>query len=185
MMVLLADTFTRRPRMAGTIDAALARLRPGGLEHFVDSTAFEQHCRDCGHVWRRRVLGPAVTLQLLLLQVLHGNVAINALRQLSGISFAAASYCQARARLPLAAVHQALQPGDSLVGDRAFCSYAQIALLMMRGVHCCFRMQQRRRVDAAGVVRWSKPYAAAPWMSRRQFDTLAHELSVRIVRYQV
>jgi hypothetical protein len=94
--------------MAGTIGGALARLRRDGFEHLLPARRFEQLCRDSGHVWRRRVFTPPVTLQLFLLQVLHGNVAINALRQLCGLSFAGASYCQARARLPLAALQQLL-----------------------------------------------------------------------------
>ncbi|HEV2293263.1 MAG TPA: IS4 family transposase, partial [Tepidisphaeraceae bacterium] len=54
--------------------------------------------------WRDRVLSPLVTLRLFLLQVLHGNTSITHLRQLSGLSFAPGSYCEARERLPLAAI---------------------------------------------------------------------------------
>lgn len=263
--------------MAGTIDAALTRLRRDGFGHLLSLERFEQLCHDQGQLWRVRVLSPAVTLRLFLLQVLHGNVAINALRHLSGLSFAAASYCQARARLPRAAlgrllleltsassvetcdaattgtspriyvadstsfstcdtpqlrkrfglphprrvgvsypvgmvmglldlasglfvratafdvfrhdqpgvisVHQALRDGDILVGDRAFCSYCHIALLNRRGVRCCFRVHQTRIVTRLGVVRWSKRrMPCPPWMTRRQFDALPNELTVRIVR---
>jgi putative transposase len=62
-------------------------------------------------------------LRLFILQVLHGNTSITHLRQLSGIDFAPASYCQARRRLPLtllesllgavAAMAQPLCPGGS------------------------------------------------------------------------
>ncbi|HEV2294301.1 MAG TPA: hypothetical protein VGR35_10615, partial [Tepidisphaeraceae bacterium] len=54
--------------------------------------------------WRDRVLSPLVTLRLFLLQVLHGNTSITHLRQLSGLSFAPGSYCEARDRLPLAVI---------------------------------------------------------------------------------
>ena len=37
----------------------------------------------------------------LLLQVLHGNTAVDHLRRCSGLAFTDSAYCQARARLPL------------------------------------------------------------------------------------
>lgn len=88
--------------------AALTRLRREGLEHLVLCERFEQLCRQGMGALRRRVLPPAVMLRLWVLQVVWGNVAINALRQLGGVSFAAASYCQARQRLPLAALGRLL-----------------------------------------------------------------------------
>ena len=44
-------------------------------------------------------------------------------------------------------VHPALQPGDVLVADRGFCSFAHLALLMARGIHAVFRMHQPQIVD--------------------------------------
>ena len=44
-------------------------------------------------------------------------------------------------------VHPALQPGDVLVADRGFCSFAHLALLMARGIHAVFRMHQQQIVD--------------------------------------
>ena len=40
-----------------------------------------------------------------------------------------------------------LQPGDILLGDRGFGSYAHIAILLARGNHGVFRMHQQRYVD--------------------------------------
>jgi hypothetical protein len=51
--------------------------------------------------WRERLLTPVVVLRLFLRQLLHANTSIVHLRQLSGLNFAAASYCDARLRLPL------------------------------------------------------------------------------------
>jgi hypothetical protein len=45
------------------------------------------------------------------------------------------------------ALHPALQPGDVLVADRGFCSYAHIALLVQGGVHVVFRVHQKLMVD--------------------------------------
>jgi hypothetical protein len=59
-------------------------------------------CREIGYTtWRDRVLTPVTTIQLFLLQILHGNTACTHLPHLSGLRFSAAAYCQARARLPL------------------------------------------------------------------------------------
>jgi Transposase DDE domain len=95
--------------MAMAISCALARLRRNGLADLPSDLYFEQLCAACGQKWRERLLAPLLTLKLFLLQIVHGNTAINHLRQLSGLSFAAASYCEARARLPLGALQGLLQ----------------------------------------------------------------------------
>ena len=82
--------------------AALARLRREPFADLPIAGHLDQLCRQCGHQWRDRLLSPLLTLRLFVLQVMHGNTAIQHLRQLSGIDFAAASYCEARQRLPLA-----------------------------------------------------------------------------------
>ena len=230
--------------------------------------------------WRERLLPPLVTLRLFVLQVLHGNASIAHLRQLSGIDFAPASYCQARARLPLAMltslldalvqsarcvgeraadgarmlgrrvlivdgsnfsmsdepalhehfhlpqgtkpgigyplamvmglldaasglfvqmlclpllvhdmravvnVHAALQSGDILLGDRAFCSFAHLALLNARGVFACFRLHQRRKGQRGhGVERWRRPKERPAWMMPAQFLALPQWIDVRLVSY--
>jgi hypothetical protein len=61
----------------------------------------EKACRDVGHDWTERVLGPAVTLRLFMLQVLNHNTAMAHLPRLARMTFTAGAYCQARARLPL------------------------------------------------------------------------------------
>ena len=59
-------------------------------------------CREIGYTgWHDRVLTPVTTVQLFLLQILHGNTACSHLPHLSGLQFTAAAYCQARAKLPL------------------------------------------------------------------------------------
>jgi Transposase DDE domain len=59
-------------------------------------------CQEIGYTtWRDRLLTPVTTMQLFLLQVLHGNTACSHLPHLSGLRFTAAAYCQARARLPV------------------------------------------------------------------------------------
>lgn len=87
----------------------LARLRREPLSDFALARRINQVCSECNHLWRERLLTPLLTIRLFMLQVLHGNTAICHLRQLSGIDFAAASYCEARARLPLAVLQSLLQ----------------------------------------------------------------------------
>lgn len=94
--------------MASSIAAALSRVRRNRLGDLPLDDDFEQLCRAAGHDWRDRLLGPLPTLKLFLLQVAHGNTAINHLRQLSGLAFSAGSYCEARARLPVAALQELL-----------------------------------------------------------------------------
>jgi hypothetical protein len=58
-------------------------------------------CREIGYTaWRDRLLTPVTTMQLFLLQILHGHTACSHLPHLSGLRFTAAAYCQARAKLP-------------------------------------------------------------------------------------
>ena len=43
--------------------------------------------------------------------------------------------------------HPDLRPGDVLVADRGFCSYADLALLVQAGVHVVCRIHQKQIVD--------------------------------------
>jgi len=95
--------------MAISVLGARRRVCRGRLGDLLPERRFEQLLEEAGHRWRRRLLRPLVTMRLLILQVLHGNVSINALRQLSGLAFTAGAYCQARARLPLWAFSQLLR----------------------------------------------------------------------------
>jgi len=258
--------------------SAIVRLRSGGSSsHLPFNPPVEQLAPPPGGAARRRRLLPlAVLLRCFLMQVLHGNVAIAALRQLTGIDFAPSSYCQARARLPLSllqnllrwfadqvidarrligspsprvlivdgsscsmsdtpalldhfgrptgqlpgvgyptaklmamldaatgmfiqmlalplfqhdmrsviALHPMLKTGDILLGDRAFCSFAHVALLNASGVHCCFRLHQRRKSQGRrGIDRWDKPQEKPSWMSDTQFAALPAFVAVRLVSY--
>jgi hypothetical protein len=44
-------------------------------------------------------------------------------------------------------IHPELREGDVLAGDRGFCSFAHLALLLGRGVQAVFRIHQRQIVD--------------------------------------
>jgi hypothetical protein len=286
---------------------ALRQVRDD-LAMLLDPEPLRQLCRDCGHRWRDRVLGPVTTIHLFVLQVLHGNTACAHLPHLSGIAFTDSAYCDARARLPLtvlqallrrlvetcrpladstglwrghrtwlvdgtgvsmpdtpelqrafgqptnqapgcgfpvarvlalfhagtgmlqhlitaplrshemsrvALLHPELRAGDVLVGDRAFGTFAHLALLAARGIHGVFRMSQRRVVDFTPdrphpprwnsprlsgrarsrwvrslgptdqVVEWYRPYVRPAWMAAAEFAALPLTLTVRECQYQV
>ena len=224
-----------------SMTTALATIK-GRAAQAVSDQLIERLSREVGHRWRDRDLGPVLTTQLFLQQVLHGNIAVAELRRLSGRSFTEAAYCQARARLPrpllerlqqavteglfrttevrpserwhghrvflldgsgfsmpdtpalqarfgqpggqaegcgfpvahlmtrfdaatglllsttalplrshdlsgVAALHADLCAGDVLVGDRAFGSYAHLALCQQRGVQGLFRAHQKQIID--------------------------------------
>ena len=80
---------------------ALARVRRTRGADLLPDSAILQQVRSLGFRWRDRLLTPVVMVRLFLLQVLFGNTSIMHVRQLSGIDFAPASYCEARMRLSL------------------------------------------------------------------------------------
>jgi IS4 transposase len=223
------------PRMMTVIDRlrqdVAAALTPG---------AIEDACRQANHSWRYRLLDPATTIYLFMLQVLHGNTACQHVVQFGRRVFTDVAYCAARQRIPLAVfqhllksvadtmrqstttastwfghrvwildgsgfsmsdtpelqrhfgqpgnqrpgcgfpvakflalfdlatgmllriesaplrshemsrstvVTAGLEPGDVVLGDRGFCSYAHLAILHNRKLHGVFRMHQRQIVD--------------------------------------
>lgn len=101
-----------------SVARALARIK-GDLEPYLPEESVEAACREAGHRWRRRQLGPVVTLHLFVLQVLHFNTAIRHLRHLAKKRVNAAAYCKARMRLPLAAVQALLRSSSGAMRGAA------------------------------------------------------------------
>jgi hypothetical protein len=267
----------------------------------------EEACRQNDYSWRKRVLDPATTIYLFLLQILHGNTACTHVVHFGDWSFTDSAYCQARKRLPLAVYHwllekiaatfraatagesrwlghrvwlvdgssfsmpdepelqrhfgqpgnqkkgcgfpvakwlalfdlttgmllrsapaplrssemaraaaisRELEVGDLVLGDRGFCSYAHLALLIGRELHGVFRIHQKQIVDftpgrppmrrgskdvpglprsrwvlAQGdsdqVVVWYKPKKGPSWMTAEEYEALPEEITVRELRYRV
>lgn len=84
-----------------------------------------------------------------------------------------------------------LDAGDVLVGDRHFCSYADVALLQAKDVHVVFRLHQRRKPEDGRferrtrndwLVRWPKG-VRPDWMSRAEFDALPDPLTLRLITF--
>ena len=126
------------------------------IEHVKRRTSFalpvdvDALAQSVGHVWRERKLTPAVTVRLFLLQVLHGNVAISALRHLGQVSLQASSYCAARARLPLALFSQLFDAVQQQVSAVMRCCCNDDAALL-----------NGRRVLLADATSFSMPDTAA------------------------
>jgi len=94
--------------MARSIRAAVARIK-AEVAHWLTRTTIHDVCLSLGHVWRERVLDPAATVHLLILQVLHGNTACAHVPRLGDVRCSAEAYGQARARLPLAVLERLLR----------------------------------------------------------------------------
>jgi hypothetical protein len=101
-----------------SISRALARIKED-LRPFLPDESIEAACRQAGHGWRARVLGPVQTLHLFILQVLHFNTAISGLRHLAKFAFSEGSYCDARSRLPLAALQSLLRSSSAALREAA------------------------------------------------------------------
>jgi hypothetical protein len=87
--------------MVPSITTVLRRFT-GEWAALLEPEAILSICEQIGYTaWRDRLLTPITTMQLFLLQILHGNTACSHLPHLSGLRFSAAAYCQARAKLPL------------------------------------------------------------------------------------
>lgn len=86
-----------------------------------------------------------------------------------------------------------LRRGDVVVGDRHFCGYADIVLLLLMGVDSLFRKHQRRKDDFRRgqrlgpedhLVTWTKG-VRPDWMTPVQFAALPETLTLREVRFRV
>jgi hypothetical protein len=83
-----------------TITRALRRIK-GDLDTLLSETYLSNLARELGCQWRERCLSPAVTIQLFILQILHGNVCCAHTPRLARRKVSSSGYCQARMRLPL------------------------------------------------------------------------------------
>ncbi|MBA4191369.1 MAG: hypothetical protein C0467_25595 [Planctomycetaceae bacterium] len=114
-----------------------------------------------------------------------------------------------------ALTHDELQPGDVLVGDRAFGTFAHLAVLVRRGLHGVFRNHQNRIVDFRSgrphavpgshlahpglprsqwvrsfgasdqLVAWYRPQSRPVWLTVAEYAVLPRLLQIRESAYRV
>ena len=95
--------------MRSRMTTVLQRLKTEWAVH-LQPEAILAACEAVGYTeWRDRLLNPVVTVQAFLLQILHGNTACRHLPHLSGLTFSASAYCQARTKLPLGVLEHLLE----------------------------------------------------------------------------
>lgn len=112
-------------------------------------------------------------------------------------------------------LHPELSAGDVLLGDRAFGSFGNFALLSVRGVHGIFRAHQQLIIDFTPgrphlpighkvrgkllphsrwlkslgeldqIVEWSRPYVVPKWLTEEAWLELPEKLEIRELRYTV
>ena len=91
-------------------------------------------------------------------------------------------------------LYKYLNPGDVLLGDRAFCSYADIYFIQQRKCDAVFRKHQGRKnqmrkgkrigpCDSSYV--WHKPKNRPKGLSKEEFDSLPKTLLLREVHYYI
>jgi hypothetical protein len=291
--------------MAITVAKVLGQFK-ADVGRALSARTIRAACADLGHVYRRRLLDPVTTVHAFLVQVLHGNAACSEVPRLTGLSFSAAAYVNARSRLPDALIerlferardrldviepqagrwlghrtwhldgssfsmadrkelqeafgqpggqrkgcgfpvahflalfhaqtgfiqrvipaplrthdlanagemHPELRAGDLLIADRAFASFAHLALLSRQNLHGVFRCHQRQAVDfrpgrrhktrprgpkglptsrwlqrlgpTDQLVEYPKPKARPEWMTAEGFAALPDTIVVRELRFTI
>jgi len=91
------------------ISSALNALRQD-LTAKLGSNVIHAACRAAGHTWcASALLTPAAIIHWFLIQVFHGNTALNHVTLMAGRCFTASAFCQARTRLPLAVFRAVLR----------------------------------------------------------------------------
>lgn len=89
--------------------------------------------------------------------------------------------------------HGRLARGDILLGDRCFCSYFEVALLLAQGVDVVMRQNENRPVDFRSgqrlghddhLVVWNRPQRAS-WMDASMYAAIPETVTIREVRVRV
>jgi hypothetical protein len=91
-------------------------------------------------------------------------------------------------------LYEFLKPNDILLGDRAFCAYADLISIKNLGCDAVFRKHQSRKTpmrngkvigESDKLVTWHKPKKCPKGLSASEFVTLPSTLIVREVYYYI
>ncbi|MBH8563490.1 IS4 family transposase [Nostoc sp. CENA67] len=87
-----------------------------------------------------------------------------------------------------------LKPNDVLLGDRAFCAYADMVAIKKNDCDAVFRKHQARTTtmrkgkifgDSDKLVTWNKPQRCPKGLNKDEFDTLPDSITVREIYYYI
>ncbi len=87
--------------------SVLQRIRQD-VATLLDKEAINAACLEEKYTWKNRLLNPANTIHLFMLQVLNENTPLNDVPRRSGESFTGSAFCKARKRLPLGVLKRLL-----------------------------------------------------------------------------
>ncbi|MFH7024062.1 MAG: hypothetical protein ACHBN1_01305 [Heteroscytonema crispum UTEX LB 1556] len=91
-------------------------------------------------------------------------------------------------------LYQFLNPLDILLGDRAFCSYADLAFIKNKNCDAVFRKHQARKTtmrkgkiigSSDKLVTWTKPKKCPQRLNKDEFNTLPSTITVREIYYYI
>ena len=93
-------------------------------------------------------------------------------------------------------LYQFLNPGDILLGDCAFCSYADLFFIQTYSCDAVFRLSQARKNQIERGRRkplssfeslevWRKPKTRPKGLSQDEFTSLPKSLTVRVIKYYI
>jgi hypothetical protein len=91
-------------------------------------------------------------------------------------------------------LYDCLQPGDVILGDRLYGTYADICLLKARGIDSVFRTHWRRKTDFRKgkilgcydhIVEWTKPLTCSQGLAPVLYAQLPESIMLREVRFRV
>ena len=91
-------------------------------------------------------------------------------------------------------LYQFLNPLDILLGDRAFCAYADIVTIKKINCDAVFRKHQARKTsmrkgkvvgNCDKLVTWHKPKVCPKGLSKDEFDALPQTITVREIYYYI
>ena len=147
-----------------SISHALRRIK-GNLDSLLSETYLAQLARDAGCRWRERRLTPAVTIQMFILQILHGNVCCAHAPRLGGNSTAtqsgpsshnsmpSSSHADSASRKPVSASGRPISSPSKPATASAYCqARMRLPLDLLRTL--LRRIAERLQRSAGADGRW-------------------------------
>jgi hypothetical protein len=110
---------------------ALSRIK-SELDQIAPAELIHEFCKQVGHRWRERILNPATTIQLMLLQLL-AKVSLAGLRRVSKVAASAQAICAARKRLPLEVMIRLVEYAGKALGQTCIDTWKGFRVVLADG----------------------------------------------------